>query len=70
MLLSGELIDAHTALQQGLITRVVEHDELAETTMRFARQVCRTPESPACARGSFCVLYDAHAPLSRKLRHA
>jgi enoyl-CoA hydratase/carnithine racemase len=47
MLLSGELIDAETALRQGLITRVVEDDALAETTMRFARQVARRKARPS-----------------------
>ena len=70
MLLSGELIDAHTALQQGLITRVVEHDELAETTMRFARQVARPKarHAPAVRSVSFtmhmCALAEAQARIN------
>ena len=63
MLLSGELIDAHTALQQGLITRVVEHDELAETTMRFARQVAR-PKARHAPADRF-VSFTRHMRLSR-----
>jgi enoyl-CoA hydratase len=38
---SGRAIDANTALQMGLVTRVVPHDELADEAVRAARQLIR-----------------------------
>jgi enoyl-CoA hydratase/carnithine racemase len=39
MLLTGEPIDAPTALQWGLVSRVVEPDELMPTAMRMAERI-------------------------------
>jgi len=39
MLLTGELIDAQTALAWGLVNRVVPHDALDATVDRFARAI-------------------------------
>jgi enoyl-CoA hydratase/carnithine racemase len=51
LLLTGEDISAQTALQWGLINRVVPHDKLMETAMTFARQICvNSPDSVIVSR--------------------
>ena len=39
MLLTGELIDAHKALEWGLVNRVVPADQLERETLQLARQI-------------------------------
>lgn len=45
LLLTGEFIDAHTALQQGLINRVVSLDQLDAAVYELARALCAKPAS-------------------------
>lgn len=40
MLLSGEFIDAETAMQYGLVNKVVAHDELGTATRALAQTIC------------------------------
>ncbi len=47
--LSGEMIDAPTALQIGLVERVVPRDELLPAAVRAGEDDCR--QSAACRRG-------------------
>ncbi len=43
MLLTGQFIDAATALRDGLVSRVVPPAELDRETMALARQICAQP---------------------------
>ena len=43
LLLTGEVIDAHTAREWGLVSRVVSHDALQETAMELARKIALNP---------------------------
>ena len=45
MMLLGEKIDARTALEWGLATRIVPDDELDEAAMKLARGLARGPRS-------------------------
>ena len=40
LLLTGEFIDAHTALRMGLVSHVVPKEELAETVRSIAERIC------------------------------
>jgi enoyl-CoA hydratase len=48
MILTGEMIDAETALQTGLVNRVVAHAELATETMKLADKIAE--KSPVALR--------------------
>src|SRR5437879_4823355 len=48
LLYLGDPIDAHTALQYGMVNRVVPRTELAAATLKFARRLeLISPEAPA-----------------------
>jgi enoyl-CoA hydratase/carnithine racemase len=49
MLLTGELIDAGTALDWGLLNRVVPAEKLAEETEKLARQIAEKPPATTAA---------------------
>jgi enoyl-CoA hydratase len=48
MILTGEMIDAQTALQIGLVNRVVAHEELQAETMKLAEKIAE--KSPVALR--------------------
>ncbi|ADP72775.1 Enoyl-CoA hydratase/isomerase [Rhodomicrobium vannielii ATCC 17100] len=69
MLLSGELIDAETALRFGLVNEVVAGDTLTEVTAAFARKVAsRSPLTLAVGKRAFSQLTEL--PLSEAYAHA
>ena len=43
MLLTGDMVDAHKALEWGLVNQVVPHDTLDEATMALARKIAEKP---------------------------
>src|SRR5262245_46311297 len=43
MLLTGDMVDAHKALEWGLVNQVVSHDALDEATMSLARKIAEKP---------------------------
>ncbi|MEM9620171.1 MAG: enoyl-CoA hydratase/isomerase family protein [Pseudomonadota bacterium] len=43
LLFTGDVIDAETALQMGLVSRVVPHDEHLATAMAVAQKIARNP---------------------------
>lgn len=49
MLLTGELIDAHKALEWGLVNRVVAAASLEEETLKLARQIAEKPPATTAA---------------------
>ena len=49
MLLTGELVDAHKALEWGLVNRVVPAASLDEETNRLARQIAEKPPATVAA---------------------
>jgi enoyl-CoA hydratase/carnithine racemase len=49
MLLTGELIDAHKALEWGLVNRVVPASSLEEETQKLARQIAEKPPATTAA---------------------
>jgi enoyl-CoA hydratase/carnithine racemase len=49
MLLTGELIDAHKALEWGLVNRVVPGSSLEEETQKLARQIAEKPPATTAA---------------------
>jgi enoyl-CoA hydratase/carnithine racemase len=49
MLLTGELIDAHKALEWGLVNRVVPAASLEEETQKLARQIADKPPATTAA---------------------
>ena len=49
MLLTGELIDAHKALEWGLVNRVVAAASLEEETQKLARQIAEKPPATTAA---------------------
>jgi enoyl-CoA hydratase/carnithine racemase len=49
MLLTGELIDAHKALEWGLVNRVVAAASLEEETRKLARQIAEKPPATTAA---------------------
>jgi enoyl-CoA hydratase/carnithine racemase len=49
MLLTGELIDAHKALEWGLVNRVVPADQLEPQTLQLARQIAEKPPATTAA---------------------
>jgi enoyl-CoA hydratase/carnithine racemase len=49
MLLTGELIDAHQALEWGLVNRVVAAASLEEETLKLARQIAEKPPATTAA---------------------
>jgi enoyl-CoA hydratase len=48
MILTGEMIDAQTALQIGLVNRVVPHEELSQKTLELAEKMAE--KSPVALR--------------------
>ncbi|MDY6775927.1 MAG: enoyl-CoA hydratase/isomerase family protein [Halobacteria archaeon] len=44
MILTGESIDAETALDWGLVNRVVQKDEIDETVDEFVEAICMSPK--------------------------
>ena len=58
MLLTGRKIDAATALEWGLVARVVPHDELMAEAIDALEMCCRTaPEARAAVKRSFHEYY-------------
>lgn len=54
MLLTGEFIDAETALARGLVNRVVEAEQLESETESLARTICeKPPEIIAAGKRAF-----------------
>ena len=54
MLLTGDVIDAHKALEWGLVNRVVSPDRLESETMRLALQIAqKPPETTAAGKRAF-----------------
>lgn len=54
MLLTGEAIDAETAVAFGLTNRVVDDDALQDATLELARQIaCRSPLTIAIGKRAF-----------------
>src|SRR5262249_59852136 len=49
MLLTGDLIDAHKALDWGLVNRVVPSDQLESETLQLARQIAEKPPATTAA---------------------
>jgi enoyl-CoA hydratase/carnithine racemase len=49
MLLTGDLIDAHKALEWGLVNRVVPAASLNEETVKLARQIAEKPPATVAA---------------------
>jgi enoyl-CoA hydratase/carnithine racemase len=49
MLLTGEAIDAHKALEWGLVNRVVAADQLETETLKLARQIAEKPPATVAA---------------------
>jgi len=49
MLLTGELIDAHKALEWGLVNRVVPSSSLEDETQKLARQIAEKPPATTAA---------------------
>ena len=43
LLFTGEVIDAQTALEMGLVSRCVPHDQLLETALAIATKIARNP---------------------------
>jgi enoyl-CoA hydratase/carnithine racemase len=43
MLLTGDMVDAHKALEWGLVNQVVPHDTLDDATMALARKIAEKP---------------------------
>jgi enoyl-CoA hydratase/carnithine racemase len=69
MLLTGELIDAATALQFGLINEIVPADELAARTRALARQLAaRSPLTLALGKEAF--YRQAEMPLAEAYSYA
>jgi enoyl-CoA hydratase/carnithine racemase len=58
MLMTGRTIDAPTALEWGLVSRVVPHDELVDASVAALAQCCQAaPEARAAAKRSFHEYY-------------
>lgn len=53
MLLTGEFIDAQTALQWGLVNRVVPSEKLDETVLAFANAIIEKPPAVVAAGKKF-----------------
>jgi enoyl-CoA hydratase/carnithine racemase len=69
MLLTGDMIDAATALQLGLINRVVSPEALTETVDAYARQIAA--KSPVAVRlGKAAVREQAGMDLAEAYHHA
>jgi enoyl-CoA hydratase/carnithine racemase len=49
MLLTGDVIDARTAMEWGLVNRVVPPDQLEAETEKLARQIAEKPPSTVAA---------------------
>src|ERR1041384_760801 len=49
MLLTGDVIDAHKALEWGLVNRVVPSDQLESETLQLARQIAEKPPATTAA---------------------
>ena len=67
MLLTGDPIDANTALQWGLISRVVEPDELLPTAMQLANRIAShaplaVKANRELAYATDCLLYTSPSP--------
>jgi enoyl-CoA hydratase/carnithine racemase len=69
MLLTGEPIDAATALDWGLVNRVVPHDHLHEAADGLARQVA-SASGETLAIGKPAVSENLDLPLEEAYRHA
>jgi enoyl-CoA hydratase len=58
MLMTGRTVDAETALDWGLVSRVVPHDDLMAEAVGVLEQCCRTgPEARAAVKRSFHEYY-------------
>ncbi|HEX7134541.1 MAG TPA: enoyl-CoA hydratase-related protein, partial [Iamia sp.] len=58
MLMTGRVIDAATALEWGLLARVVPHDELEAAATEVLEMCCRTaPEARAAVKRTFHEYY-------------
>jgi enoyl-CoA hydratase/carnithine racemase len=68
MLLTAEPIDAHTALQWNLVTRVVPHERLMEEAETVARQILRNSQ-PAVRSAKQTILDTIGKPLDDQLRN-
>jgi enoyl-CoA hydratase/carnithine racemase len=54
MLMTGRVVDAETALDWGLVARLVPHDELIDTASDLLEQCCRTaPQAREAVKRSF-----------------
>ena len=69
MLLAGEMIDAATALELGLVNRVVRHDELRAAVDAFAAMIAAKPPV-AVALGKAAVHRQAGMDLAQAYEHA
>lgn len=69
MLLTGDPIDAATALSWGLVNRVVEHDRLDEAAAALARRVA-SASGQTLALGKPAVAENLDLPLEQAYRHA
>ena len=68
MLLTAEPVDAHRAMQVGLVSRVVPHEKLMETTLLVARQILRN-EQFAVRSAKQTILDMIGRPLDDQLRN-
>jgi enoyl-CoA hydratase/carnithine racemase len=58
MLMTGRTVDAATALEWGLVSRVVAHEELLDAAVAALEQCCQAaPEARAAAKRSFHEYY-------------
>src|SRR5688572_5353319 len=75
MLLTGDAIDAHTALQRGLLNRVVEPHKLDAEVERLARSIIdKTPVAVAAGKRAFyeqieAGLEDAYVSATQAMVH-
>jgi enoyl-CoA hydratase/carnithine racemase len=69
MLLTGEMIDAATAVEYGLVNRVVPHDALTETVIQYARNIAA--KSPVAVKlGKAAVTRQAGMGLAEAYEYA
>jgi enoyl-CoA hydratase/carnithine racemase len=68
MLLTAEPIDARTALQWNMVTKVVPHDDLLEEAETVARQILRNSQR-AVRSAKQTILDTIGKPLDEQLRN-